>query len=302
MTTALILVVALCGVLVLAVLVLSLMLLQTRQRLAASKAATLRLEADLSAALRPPPASRPAERAVRRVVRTVGRVRSHGVAGLVQGSLEDLLSWASEERSDILNIAAADGTVTLFFSDIEDSTALNHKLGDSAWLRVLAGHDAVVRARVDQYRGQVVKTSGDGFMVAFRDAEAACRAALDIQKDLRRNRDPRLWLSPVRVRIGVHTGQVVTRDGDYFGRNVALAARVAACAEGGEVLASTAVRDALDEDAAVLLVEDDEVELKGLPGTHVLWRVERPGGAAASSGSRPGGLSRLLLTPCRRKT
>ena len=76
------------------------------------------------------------------------------------------------------------------------------------------------------------------------------------------------------MRIGIHTGRVVTRDGDYFGRNVAMAARVASCAEGGEVLASTAVRDALDDDAAVLLHEGDEVELKGLPDTHVLWRVE----------------------------
>ncbi len=270
-----------CALLAGAVVVLSLVLAQTRTRLAASKEATLRLEADLAAALRPPRAVRPAERAVRRVVRTVDRVRSHGVAGLLQASLEDLSAWAADQRADILNIAASDGTVTLFFSDIEDSTALNDKLGDAAWVRVLAGHDSLVRARVDQYRGQVVKTAGDGFMVAFRDAEAGCRAALDIQKDLRRNRDPRLWLSPLRVRIGIHTGTVVTRDGDYFGRNVAMAARVAACADGGEVLASSAVRDALDEDAEVELVEDDEVELKGLPGTHVLWRVERPGDVAA---------------------
>ena len=266
----------LCGLLVVAVVVLAVVLARTRRRLEASKAATLQLEADLAAALRPPPAVRPTERAVRRMVRTVDRVRSHGVAGLLQASLEDLSAWAADQRADILNIASSDGTVTLFFSDIEDSTALNDKLGDAAWVRVLAGHESLVRGRVDQYRGQVVKTAGDGFMVAFRDAEAGCRAALDIQKDLRRNRDPRLWLSPLRVRIGIHTGTVVTRDGDYFGRNVAMAARVAACADGGEVLASTAVHEALDDDAAVVLVEDDEVELKGLSGTHVLWRVERP--------------------------
>lgn len=264
----------LCGVLAIGLLVTLTLLVRTQRRLAASKAATLRLEEDLAAALRPPPASSPAERAMARVVRTVAGVREHGVAGLLQASMEDLTRWAAEERSDILNIAAKDGTVTLFFSDIEDSTALNHKLGDAAWLRVLAGHDAVVRGRVERYRGQVVKTAGDSFMVAFRDAEAACRAALGIQKDLRRNREPRLWLAPIKVRIGIHTGRVLSRDGDYFGRNVAMAARVAACAQGGQVLASTAVRDALDEDAAVVLQEGDEVELKGLPDRHVLWQVE----------------------------
>jgi adenylate cyclase len=262
------------GVLALALVAAVLLLVRTQRRLAASKAATLRLEEDLDAALRPPSASSPAERAMARVVRTVAGVREHGMAGLLQASMEDLTRWAAEERTDILNIAAKDGTVTLFFSDIEDSTALNHKIGDAAWLRVLAGHDAIVRARVEKFRGQVVKTAGDSFMVAFRDAEAACRAALGIQKDLRRNRDHRLWLAPLKVRIGIHTGRVLTRDGDYFGRNVAMAARVAACADGGEVLASSAVRDALDEDAAVVLTEDDVVELKGLPDEHQLWRVD----------------------------
>jgi adenylate cyclase len=264
----------LCGVLALGLVVTVLLLARSQRRLAASKAATERLESDLDAALRPRPASSPTERAVARVVRTVDRVRERGVAGLLQASMEDLTRWAAEERSDILNIASPDGMVTLFFSDIEDSTALNHKIGDAAWLRVLAGHDAIVRGRVEKYRGQVVKTAGDSFMVAFRDAEAACRAALGIQKDLRRNRDPRLWLAPLKVRIGIHTGRVLARDGDYFGRNVAMAARVAGCAEGEQVLASTAVRDALDDDAAVVLVEGDEVELKGLPDRHVLWRVE----------------------------
>jgi class 3 adenylate cyclase len=249
----------------------SLLLIRARRRAAADAQRIEQLESDLSAALRPRPPATTAERAVSRVLRTVGKVREHGVAGLLQASIEDLQAWAQEERAEVMNIAAADGTVTLFFSDIEDSTALNHRLGDEAWVKVLAAHDTLVRARVDKYRGQVVKTAGDGFMVAFRDAEAACRAALGIQKDLGRPMDPRL--RQVKVRIGVHTGRVVSRDGDYFGRNVALAARIGDLAEGGEVLASTAVRDALEDDAAVVLEEAGEAELKGLPDTHVIWRV-----------------------------
>lgn len=246
------------------------------EQLAQSRQQVAQLESDLDAALRPPPPSSSAERAVRRVIRTATRMREHGITGLIQGTIEDLQNWASDEaRADILNMAASDGTVTLFFSDIEDSTPLNDRLGDATWVRVLAAHDRLLRTRIEQYRGQVVKTAGDGFMVAFRDPEAACRAALGIQKDLARDITLRRH-GPIRVRIGVHTGQVVARDGDYFGRNVAMAARVADLAEGGEVLASTAVVEALDEDAAVVLEELEPVALKGLAGEHTVWRILPP--------------------------
>ena len=247
-----------------------------QRRLADTQAHVAQLESDLDAALRPPPPSNSAERAVRRVIRTASKVRTHGITGLIQSTVEDLQTWASDdERADILNMAAADGTVTLFFSDIEDSTPLNDRLGDATWVRVLAAHDRVLRTRIEQYRGQVVKTAGDGFMVAFRDPEAACRAALGIQRDLPRDLTLRRY-GPVHVRIGIHTGQVVARDGDYFGRNVAMAARVASVAHGGEILASDAVRQVLDDDAAVLLLERDAVELKGLSGEHVVWEILPP--------------------------
>jgi len=243
-------------------------------RLATAQERVDALEADLSAALRPRPATSAAERAVRRVVRTASRVREHGFSGMLQASIEDLQSWAEAQQAEVVTMADAQGNVTLFFSDIEDSTGLNERLGDDTWVRVLAAHDSLVRNRVERYRGQVVKTSGDGFMVAFRDAEAACRAAVGIQKDLRRTFDPMLRVvAPVKVRIGVHTGTVISRDGDYYGRNVAMAARVGDLATGGEVLATSAVRDALDDDAQVRLVEMGEVELKGLPGLHVVYRV-----------------------------
>jgi class 3 adenylate cyclase len=234
------------------------------------------LESDLDAALRPPPPSSSAERTVRRVLRTAARVRVHGISGLIQGTIEDLQNWASDDaRADILNMAASDGTVTLFFSDIKDSTPLNDRLGDAAWVKVLAAHDRVLRARIEQYRGQVVKTAGDGYMVTFRDAEAACRAGLAIQRDLPRDATLRRY-GGIHIRIGIHTGQVVALDGDYFGRNVAMAARVADLAQGDEILASDAVREALDDDAAVRLEELETVELKGLTGEHVIWRILPP--------------------------
>jgi class 3 adenylate cyclase len=241
--------------------------------LTATEARVAELEADLDAALRPGPPTSAPERYLRRVVRTASRVREHGITGLLASTIDDIQTWAGSERADILNMAASDGTVTLLFSDIEDSTSLNDRLGDRTWVRLLEAHDHVVRGRIGQYRGQVVKTAGDGFMVAFRDAEAACRAALAVQDDLARPTEPVLRRHRIRVRIGVHTGQVVAREGDYFGRNVAQAARIANLAQGGEVLAGDGVREHLEEDAAVELVEPEVVELKGLPGEHTVWRV-----------------------------
>jgi class 3 adenylate cyclase len=245
--------------------------------LAAHRAHVDQLEADLAAALRPRPAQKPTERAISRVIRTATKVREQGITGVIQSTLEEMTAWASEEQAEIVHMAAPDGTVTICFSDIENSTQLNARMGDKTWVRVLEAHDQVLRSRIAQYRGQVVKTAGDGFMFVFRDPEAACRAAVGIQSDLRRPAEALRRHGKVRVRIGIHTGQVVAKDGDYFGENVALAARVADLASGGEVLCSDAVRDALDDDASVQLVDPtDPIELKGLPGEHVVWRVVPP--------------------------
>lgn len=266
----------LCALLVVVVLALATAVGRLRRQLALSEAMVRQLEADLDTALRPRPPVSPAERAMRALVGTAARVRERGVAGAVSDSLEDLAAWAADQPSeDILSIAAPDGTVTLLFSDIEDSTALNDRLGDKAWVRVLAAHDALVRAAVDKRRGRVVKSAGDGFMVAFRDPVSAVLAARGIQRSLARTLDPRLRLTPVRVRIGVHTGTAISRDGDYFGRNVAMAARVAGLADGGEVLVTEAVREGTADsgDRRMRFEDAGTVELKGLPGEHPLWRL-----------------------------
>lgn len=245
-----------------------------QERLVEQQRRIEQLESDLDTALRPTLGTSSAERAVRGLLRRAVKVRSHGISGLIASTVEDLQAWASDQaRADILNMATPDGTVTLFFSDIEDSTRLNDRLGDRRWVKVLAVHDRLLRAQVEKHRGQVVKTAGDGFMVAFRDPEAACYAALAIQRDLARDGTLRRH-GPIQVRIGIHTGQVVARDGDYFGRNVAMAARVADLAGGGEILLTSAVREAIGAPGRLRMSEVDVVELKGLSGEHQLLRLE----------------------------
>jgi len=211
-------------------------------------------------------------RALRTVVDTALRVRDQGVGGMLMSSLDELTRWTSEDRAEIARVAAPDGSVTIFFSDIEGSTALNEELGDAQFVRVLEAHNAIVRTQVGKRGGHVVKTQGDGFMVVFGDAADAVRAAQGVQTAFR---EPprRLRQAAVRVRIGLHVGPVVSREGDYFGRNVAFAARVAATASGGEILISDDLRGALGGSDEFALARVGEVELKGLADHHVLWRV-----------------------------
>lgn len=207
------------------------------------------------------------------VVRTAAKVRDRGVGGLLMSSLDDLARWATEDRAEIARVAAPNGTVTILFSDIEGSTALNEELGDARWNRLLKTHDLLLRQHVDKFSGHVVKSQGDGFMVAFSDPTAAVRAAVDAQRAVASARQRNLRRTPIRIRIGVHTGSVVSRDGDYFGRNAAMAARIAAHADGGDTLVSDDVHDALRDNVESAFAPVQEVELKGFSGAHTLWAL-----------------------------
>ena len=104
---------------------------------------------------------------VKAVIETATLVRERGVGGALRTSIEDLAGWAQAERPDLARLAARDGTVSILFSDIEGSTALNEELGDRAWLKVLAKHDKIIRGQSAAQEGHVIKTQGDGFMIAF---------------------------------------------------------------------------------------------------------------------------------------
>ncbi|QLL06425.1 adenylate/guanylate cyclase domain-containing protein [Mycobacterium vicinigordonae] len=210
--------------------------------------------------------------AVKTVWNTANIVRKEGFGAAVRSSIEDLADWAEVERPDLARVTP-DGRVVILFSDIEDSTSLNERIGDRAWVKLIGAHDKLVQQRVKQHSGHVVKSQGDGFMVAFARAEQAVRCGLDVQhalaKDAKRRRH-----HEIRVRIGIHMGRSVRRGDDLFGRNVAMAARVAAQAVGGEILVSEPVRDAVSGCDDIAFDEGREVELKGFSGSYRLYAVE----------------------------
>ncbi|HEX5252531.1 MAG TPA: adenylate/guanylate cyclase domain-containing protein [Mycobacterium sp.] len=212
--------------------------------------------------------------AVKRVWNTANLMRKEGFGAAVRSSIEDLADWAEVERPDLARVTP-DGRVVILFSDIEESTALNERIGDRAWVKLISSHDKMVSDLVQRRSGHVVKSQGDGFMIAFARAEEAVWCGIDLQHALRRDAK-RKRREEIRVRIGIHMGRSVRRGDDLFGRNVAMAARVAAQAVGGQILVSQPVRDALSDSDGIRFDDGRNVELKGFSGTYRLFAVEAP--------------------------
>ena len=147
-------------------------------------------------------------------------------------SIEAVVSAIEGEQSEFAVHAAPDGTVTMLFSDIEGSTVITERLGDRRAQEVFGVHNALVRKYIAAHGGFEVKSMGDGFMVAFSSGRRGLQAAIDIQRALAiyNKQHPN---EVIRVRMGLHTGEMIKESQDFFGKNVILAARIASQAKGG---------------------------------------------------------------------
>ena len=213
-----------------------------------------------------------AVRTVAHTLRSADSIIRHGIVAPVRSSVDELAAWARVERPDLASITS-DGRVVLVFSDIEGSTARNESLGDREWVKVLERHNELIKRRVSDHHGYVVKNQGDGFMIAFATPADAVRCSVAVQQALARN--PERY-SDVRVRIGAHMGSSVRRGDDLFGRNVAMAARIADQAGGGEILVSQELRESLDDTDDtddIAFATSIDLELKGLRGTQTVYPV-----------------------------
>ena len=187
-------------------------------------------------------------------------------------SIDAVADSVQHERPDIAAHVAPDGTVTIMFSDIEDSTLLTERLGDQAWQDLLRKHNALIREQLRAHGGFEVKTMGDGFMVAFQSAKKGLDCAIAIQRAFAEHNAADG--EHVKVRIGLHAGEAVKENDDFFGKNVILASRVAGQATGGEILVSSLLRQIVDSATDPSLFSDPrEVDLKGLAGTYTIHAV-----------------------------
>ena len=167
----------------------------------------------------------------------------------------------------------ADGMVTLMFTDVEGSTRHARDLGDRQFARMIAEHVGLVSRVAARWQGQVIKTVGDGALLAFSSARSAVASAVDIQRQIEAAG------APYQVRIGIHAGDVVRTDSDVMGFAVNKAARVASAAAGGQVVVSAVVRELVGYDPALRFEDSFLAELRGIEGVHelvpVAWREAR---------------------------
>jgi class 3 adenylate cyclase len=150
---------------------------------------------------------------------------------------------------------------TVLFADIVDSTAQAAALGDSAWARRRDSFLDAIRRELARHRGTEIKTTGDGLLATFDGPGRGLRCAAAI--------DAAAAEHAIQIRQGLHSGECDVRDGDVSGIAVHIAARVAALADAGEILASSTVRD-LVVGSDLEFVERGSRELRGVPGE---WRL-----------------------------
>jgi serine/threonine protein kinase len=196
-------------------------------------------------------------------------------------TIDNVAASVVMERPNLQAHAAPDGTVSILFSDIENSTMMTERLGDLRAQEVLHEHNDLIRKQVAEQKGFEVKSMGDGFMVAFSSARRALLCAIGIQRTFE-DYSKQHPTEPIRVRIGLHMGEAISEGGDFFGKTVIMAARIGAKANAGEILVSSVFK-AVTESAGDLKFDAGyDVELKGLSGSYHVYRAMwAPPGAEA---------------------
>lgn len=177
------------------------------------------------------------------------------------------------------------GTVTFLLTDIEGSTALWERTGD-AFASMLASHHGLLRSLIREHGGYEVKETGDGFLVAFRQAGDALSCAIASQRAL----GAHVWsegtppsdggqFKGLPVRMALHTGDIVCQDGDYHGLVLHRATRILLAAHGGQILCSEATASLLRPGLPpeVRLADLGLYRLRGIEAPERLFQVNYPG-------------------------
>jgi class 3 adenylate cyclase len=163
-------------------------------------------------------------------------------------------------------------TVTILFSDIRGFTEFTDVYGDEAAYTMLRLHNTLVQEQLALYRGHVVKTQGDSFMVSFDSARTAVTCAIAIQKAIHEANRQREG-ARIEIGIGINTGEPVREGADFFGGTVNLASRICAVAEPGQILVSETLRAVAGKIEGTSFEDRGDFALKGFRESQRLYEV-----------------------------
>ena len=202
------------------------------------------------------------------------KLRAQGIhPGSASSSIDLVSASIRNRRPDLVAHTAPDGTVTLMFSDVEGFTAMTERLGDRRAHAIISRHNAIVREQLAHHGGRELELQGDGFLLSFASPLQALHCAIGIQRGFAAYNDAHAD-EPIRVRIGLHTGEAIKDADKFFGLTVILAARIAAQAKGGQILVSAALRALTDQDADLRFGRSRDAALKGISEKQRLVEVD----------------------------
>jgi class 3 adenylate cyclase len=223
------------------------------------------------------------DRSARWVDRVVSRQLSRRGfdEGRIRSSIALILDQVQERHTGFERHTDRDGTITILFSDIAGSTPLAQQMGDDAWIEVISAHNAIVREQMFAHRGREISNRGDGFMITFLRPDEAVGCAIGIQRRISAHAFGDLP-APVELHIGIHRGTPAKHEGNFYGTDVNIAARIADhIAQAGEILVSRAACDGLQRYKDAIAPDCRQVTLDGLSGVHDVFEVRWRESAAA---------------------
>jgi class 3 adenylate cyclase len=194
-------------------------------------------------------------------------------------SIDVIASALEPVLPELGQLSSPDGAVTLMLTDIGDAPSLEHRLGPERWEALLRDHEALVRQLVGHHDGQLVKSERDGSLASFPSAHAGLHCAVELQRTLA-DGSAGPGEAAVSVRAGLHSGFVIANPEQLLGRNVVLAARIAAQAKGGEILVSSTLKEYTERDPSFRFEERGEFHFKGVLGEHTVFAVRWEHGGA----------------------
>jgi class 3 adenylate cyclase len=185
------------------------------------------------------------------------------------GSSDALIDLASPDPP-----TSTEETVTILFSDMVDYAGMTERLGDGTSREILRAHHLIVREALESHGGREIKVQGDGFMVAFGGVARALRCAVQIQRSFLAYSEAH-GDQPIRVHIGIHTGEAVEEGDDVLGHTVIVASRIADAASAGEIVVSALSEQMVERTDEFRFVDHREALLKGLtrpqPVATLIW-------------------------------